>query len=319
MDANLQFWKSEGKTFPQRFYHWVEILDPLLLLKSRKEIESSRALLPTNEPDITESLQNKKIKAAWKLSLASVNPATGDTILAAFRPPAFLPLTAPLAFGVLLPHKGGKQAFFWQCLFHTYTGAFSLAHGNHTQNTKEFLPKEMLLSMGAILYCASMGAFPHFIMTRYQVQSPSMQVLLKKIIPGPLLAIMCAFNVLVIRGTELESGIEIMDSKGCVVGVSQNAGEKAVKETALSRAVMVGATACIPDIVLHCLKRTKFLVRNPFVWGPLRSIMMVSILGLMIPVSFSWIPPLGTIQRSLIEPEIISSTEETEFFYNRGL
>ncbi|XP_048361491.1 sideroflexin-4 isoform X2 [Sphaerodactylus townsendi] len=319
MDWNLQFWQSEGKTFPQRFYHWIDILDPLLLLKPTKEIERSRALLLTSGPDITESLQNEEIKAAGKLSLASVNPVTGNIIPTIFRPPAFLPVTAPLAFSIILSHKGAKQAFCCQALFHACTGGFNLANGSLTEDTKEFPVKQMLLSTGAVLYCAFVGALPHYIMTRYKVQNPSMQLFLKKILPGPLTAILCAFNVLVIRGRESENGIEIMDSKGSIVGVSQNAGEKAVRETALSRALLFGTAVCIPDVVLDYVKRTNVLRRNLFVLGPLRAVMMISILGLMIPVSFSWIPQLGTIQRSLIEPQIISSTEETEFFYSRGI
>uniref|UniRef100_A0ACB8F9H0 Uncharacterized protein n=1 Tax=Sphaerodactylus townsendi TaxID=933632 RepID=A0ACB8F9H0_9SAUR len=364
MDWNLQFWQSEGKTFPQRFYHWIDILDPLLLLKPTKEIERSRALLLTSGPDITESLQNEEIKAAGKLSLASVNPVTGNIIPTIFRPPegqlsgsqlAFLgwmdakghvglgaeldinlslsfpasycsigqgltnlPLNQP-AFSIILSHKGAKQAFCCQALFHACTGGFNLANGSLTEDTKEFPVKQMLLSTGAVLYCAFVGALPHYIMTRYKVQNPSMQLFLKKILPGPLTAILCAFNVLVIRGRESENGIEIMDSKGSIVGVSQNAGEKAVRETALSRALLFGTAVCIPDVVLDYVKRTNVLRRNLFVLGPLRAVMMISILGLMIPVSFSWIPQLGTIQRSLIEPQIISSTEETEFFYSRGI
>ncbi|XP_015262392.1 PREDICTED: sideroflexin-4 [Gekko japonicus] len=318
MDLNLEFWKSEGKTFSQRFHHWIDILDPLLLLKSKKEIEASRTLLLTSGPDIAKSLQNKEIKEAWNLSLASVNPATGDTVLSVFRPPAFLPLTAPLVIGILLPHKGVKQAFHSQVFFHTYISGFSVAHGNFTQDSKEFPYKEVLLSAGAILYSASIAILPHYIMTRYQVRSPSMQLFMK-VIPGPLTAALCAFNVVVIRTSETEKGIKIMDSKGRIVGVSKKAGEKGVRETALCRAVVFGTAVCIPDIVLHYLKRTSVFAQSPRLGATLRSIMIISTLGLMIPVSFSWIPQLGTIQRSVIEPEIICSTEETEFFYNRGL
>ncbi|XP_054838463.1 sideroflexin-4 isoform X2 [Eublepharis macularius] len=318
MDSNLRFWKSEGKTFSQRFFHWIDILDPLLLFKSQEEIKTSRELLLTSGPDITKSLLNKKIKEAWNLSLASVNPSTGDIVPPIFRLPAFLPLTVPLVLGTSLLPNGVKHAFLGQLLFHTYITSFNLAHGNTTRKPEEFPHKQMLLTTGAIVYSASTGAFPHYILTRFQLQSPA-QLFLKKIIPAPLTAFLCAFNVLIIRGEEYESGIEIMDSNGCIVGVSKKAGEKAVKETAFSRAVMIGTALFIPDIALHYLKRTNILIRNPLVCSPLKFIMMVSVLGVMIPVSFSWMPQLGTIQRSLIEPEIISSTEETEFFYNRGV
>lgn len=37
---------------------------------------------------------------------------------------------------------------------------------------------------------------------------------------------MSAFTVVVVRSPEFENGIEVMDSNGKVVGVSQKAGEK---------------------------------------------------------------------------------------------
>ncbi|XP_077206026.1 sideroflexin-4 [Paroedura picta] len=318
MDLNLQFWQSEGKTFFQRFYHWLDILDPLLLFKYNKEIEKSRTILSTSEPDITKSLQNKTIKEAWKLSLASMNSSTGDAIPFVFRPPALLPFAVPLAVGVLSLHRNVKQAFNWQLFFHAYTCGFSVSHGNCTQDSKELSYMQVLLSTGTVLFSAGIAVLPHYIMTRYQVPSPSTQSFLT-FTRGPVTAALCVFNVLLIRSSEFQNGIEIMDSKGDIVGVSQKAGEKAVGETAISRAVMIGPALCIPDIVLHYLKRTRTFVQYPRLGGSLKIMMIISILGLMIPVSFSWIPQLGTIQRSSIEPEIISSTEETEFFYNRGL
>ncbi|XP_003226693.2 sideroflexin-4 isoform X1 [Anolis carolinensis] len=326
MDLNLEFWRSEGKTFFQRFRHWADILDPLLLLASNEKIDNAKILLLNKGEKITESLEDKKLKEAWQLNLSSVHPGSGDTIPIALRPPAFLPLTAPLVVATSLLHRGNTQTFIWQYLFHSYIGGFTLANGNYSGTeasddaTKKTFPyKQLLVSIGAITYSACMGTLPHYLMLRYKPQSPSIQFLFRNVIPGPLTAILCAFNVTVIRSVEFENGIKIMDSKGKVVGVSQRAGEKAVKETALSRALLFGTAICIPDFMLHFLKRTSTALRNPFVWTPVRSIMMVSVLGAMIPVSFSLVPQVGKIQRNELEPEIISTTEETEFFYNRGV
>ncbi|KAH0623704.1 hypothetical protein JD844_006771 [Phrynosoma platyrhinos] len=266
---------------------------------------------PRNGEKATESLQDKKIKEAWKLSLASVHSGSGETIPIIFRPPAFLPFTAPLF------------------LLHAYIGGFSLANGssgteairNDTDKVveREFPFKQSLLSIGAITYSACIGTLPQYLMIHYKPQNPSVQLLFRSVIPGPLTALLCAFNVTVIRATEFENGIKVMDSKGTVIGVSQRAGEKAVKETALSRAVLFGTAICIPDLALHFLKRTSILLRNPYVWTPLRSVVMISAFGAMIPVSFSLIPQVGKIKRSELEPEIASTTEETELFYNRGV
>nr|XP_060624505.1 sideroflexin-4 [Anolis sagrei ordinatus] len=326
MDLNLEFWRSEGKTFFQRFRQWADLLDPLLLLASKEKIDNSRILLLNKGEKATESLQDKKVKEAWQLSLSSVHSGSGDTIPAVFRPTAFLPIIAPLVIATSLLHRGNTQTFISQYLFHSYIGGFTLANGNYSETEasenapeKAFFFKQTLISVGAITYSACVGTLPHYLMLRYKPQNPSIQFLFRNAIPGPLTAILCAFNVTVIRSMEFEDGIKVMDSKGRVVGVSQKAGEKAVKETAFSRALLFGTALFIPDIMLHFLKRTSTALRNPFVWTPLRSIMMVSVLGAMVPVSFSLVPQVGKIQRNELEPEIISATEETEFFYNRGV
>ncbi|XP_065408450.1 sideroflexin-4 isoform X4 [Chrysemys picta bellii] len=275
MDVNLQFWSTEGKSFFQRFLHWADILDPTVLLNSNKKIEKSRLLLQTNAQTLQEPLQDKKVKEAWKLSLSSVHPGTGEIIPLVFRPPAFLPLATPLLFASLLPHRGAKQAIIWQ-------------------------------------------AFPYFVMTQHKLSGP-MQTFFKRILPIPLLACLSVFNVMIVRGTEYENGIEVMDKNGKVIGVSQKAGLKAVQETALSRAALFGTAVIIPESLLYFLYRTNFLLRNPHALTPLRLVMTVSALGAMLPVSFSVFPQLGEIKRDDLEKEILSSTEETELFYNRGV
>ncbi|XP_053889584.1 sideroflexin-4 [Malaclemys terrapin pileata] len=320
MDVNLQFWSTEGKSFFQRFLHWADILDPTVLLNSNEKIEKSRLLLQTNAQTLQESLQDKKVKEAWKLSLSSVHPGTGEIIPLVFRPPAFLPLATPLIFASLLPHRGAKQAIIWQFLFHAYTAGFTVANGNATVKAEETaLPqKQLLMCTGAVSYSACMGAFPYFVMTQHKLSGP-MQTFFKRILPIPLLACLSVFNVMIVRGTEYENGIEVMDKNGKVIGVSQKAGLKAVQETALSRAALFGTAVIIPESLLYFLYRTNFLLRNPHALTPLRLIMTVSALGAMLPVSFSVFPQLGEIKRDDLEKEILSSTEETELFYNRGV
>ncbi|XP_053160194.1 sideroflexin-4 isoform X3 [Hemicordylus capensis] len=297
MDLNFQFWRSEGETFLQRFCHWLDILDPLLLFPSYVEIDKSRMLLETSRENITESLQDNKLKKAWKLSLASVHPGTGDIIPPMFRPPALMPFAAPLAFATFSLHRGVKQAFIWQ----------------------EFLYKQLLPTTGTVLYSSCVGALPQYFLKRYKLYNPIAQVFFKTIVPGPLTALLCMMNVMVIRSTELVSGIEVVDSNGNVIGLSRKAGEKAVKETAWLRAALFGTAVFIPDIAEHYLKRTRILLRNPHALPLLRLIMTTVIIGTMIPVSFSWEPQVGKIQRSELESEIVSSTEETELFYYRGI
>ncbi|NWV77711.1 SFXN4 protein, partial [Dasyornis broadbenti] len=319
MDANLRFWRAEGQSFFQRFLLWADVLDPLLLLKSSNEIKRNRLLIQVNEKTLSEPIQNNQTKQAFLLSLSSVHPDTDKIIPVLFRPPAFMPITLPLVI-VSSVQRQAKHSFFWQFVFHTYTSAFTLVNGNRTPKCNEYSlqQKQILLGLGAVSYSACIGALPLAFVNRYVLKSSLMQLVVRKLLPAPLLGLTNAFTVAMVRSPEFENGIEVMDRTGKVVGVSKKAGEKAVRETAVSRAVLFGTTFLLPEVLMYFMQRARF-VKNPRALGPVRMFVIMSVLAGMLPVSFSMFPQCGEIKRAELEPEILSSTEETEFFYNRGI
>ncbi|NXK04821.1 SFXN4 protein, partial [Herpetotheres cachinnans] len=161
-------------------------------------------------------------------------------------------------------------------------------------------------------------ALPLIFMNRYTLKSSLTQLVIKKLLPASLLGLMTAFTVVVVRSPEFENGIEVMDRNGKVVGVSQKAGKKAVKETAWSRAVLFGTTFFLPSVLTYFVERAK-VVKTPRALASVRMLMITSVLAGMLPVSLSMFPQCGEIKRADLEPEILSSTEETELFYNRGI
>ncbi|XP_042646237.1 sideroflexin-4 isoform X3 [Tyto alba] len=213
-----------------------------------------------------------------------------------------------------------KQTFFCQFVLHTYTTGFTLFNGNGTAKAEEYSvqQKQVVCGLGAISYAACIGAFPLFFMNRYTLKNSLMQLVVRKLLPAPLLGLMSAFTVAVVRSPEFENGIEVMDRNGKVVGVSQKAGEKAVKETALSRAVLFGTAFFLPAVITYFLERKKF-AKTPRALASVRMFAFTSVLAGMLPVSLSMFPQCGEIKRADLEPEILSSTEETELFYNRGI
>lgn len=201
-----------------------------------------------------------------------------------------------------------------------YTTGFTLFNGNGTPKAEEYsiVEKQIFLSLGAVSYAACIGALPLVFMNRYTLKSLFMHLVIKKLLPAPLLGLMSAFTVVVARSPEFDNGIEVMDRNGKVVGVSRKAGEKAVKETALSRAALFGTTFFLPPVVMHFVERAK-MVKNPRASALMSIFMITSVLTGMLPLSLSMFPQCGEIKRADLEPEILSSTEETEFFYNRGI
>ncbi|XP_042557335.1 sideroflexin-4 isoform X4 [Dipodomys spectabilis] len=157
--------------------------------------------------------------------------------------------------------------------------------------------------------------FPYFIQTKCPLINP----LIKRALPIIFFAQVSAMNVFASRSLEPIRGIQVMDKEGRVIGLSRKAGEKAVRETSISRAVLFGISALIPEVFTYFYKRTLFYLENPWSLWTAKLSCTVLVMGLMVPVSFSMFPQVGRVQSRKLEEEIQSSTEETELFYNRGV
>ncbi|XP_038847668.1 sideroflexin-4 [Salvelinus namaycush] len=317
MDINLLYWKNEGKTFLSRLRLWFNILDPSSLLCSDAEIQNAHSLIGSVERMVHDE---KAGDAAWILSLSSVHAGTGAILPAVFRPQAFLPISGPLVVASFLPHSGVKPALFWQFLLQSYSAGFNHANRNASSDKgiKTSL-KQGLLIVGSVAYATCAGAIPQIVIQRLSMSSPAVQMFFRSVLPIPLSASLAYFNVIIVRSEESENGIQVFDSNGNSVGISQAAGAKAVRETALSRAALLGTTAAVPNLLIFLLQKARFLQRSPLLVAPIRHISTAIVLGLMIPVSFSLYPQLGTIKKEKLEKELETAAVSGELFYHRGL
>uniref|UniRef100_A0A3Q0QZV4 Sideroflexin 4 n=1 Tax=Amphilophus citrinellus TaxID=61819 RepID=A0A3Q0QZV4_AMPCI len=246
-------------------------------------------------------------------SQSSVHPDSGAALPLIFRPPGnrFLQVVASL-----LPHSTVKPALFWQFLLQSYSAGFNFANRNSSSEQVMGLSislKQLLLVTGTISYSTCAGALPQIFINRLGVRSPAVQTFFRSILPIPLSATLAFFNVFTVRSEESETGIQVFDHNGNPVGMSKAAGEKAVRETALSRAALFGMTAAVPNLLVLLMKRNSLLV------APFRHISTALVLGLMIPISFSLFPQLGTINREQLEEELQAAAVGRHLFYHRGL
>ncbi|KAM3605747.1 uncharacterized protein V6R79_003952 [Siganus canaliculatus] len=315
MDPNLQYWKSHGQSFLSRLRIWVNLLDPTSLLASDAEIQKAHDSLGNEEKSLKE-----KDEHALALSVSSVHADSGAALPLVFRPPAFLPISAPLVVATFLPHSSVRPALYWQFLLQSYCAGFNHANRNSSsEQGKKTSMKQLLLMAGTVSYATCAGALPQIFISRLGVRNATIQTFFRSILPIPLSAALAFFNVLTVRSEESDTGIQVFDSDGNPVGLSKAAGEKAVRETALSRAALFGTTAAVPNLLFLLLQRSRFFQKNSLLAAPLRHISAAFILGLMIPISFSLYPQLGTIQKENIEEELQAAAGDGPLYYHRGL
>uniref|UniRef100_A0A452T7L1 Sideroflexin 4 n=1 Tax=Ursus maritimus TaxID=29073 RepID=A0A452T7L1_URSMA len=286
-------------SFIQRFLQWTELLDPTNLVVSIEKIEKSRQLLLTNEDASIRDSEDQRIKEAWKRSLSTVHPDNSKLIPVPLRPIFFSMMSVKSLKSLILP-----QVKTLSVSFYAYTTAFNIVNGNASYVS-------MMRPRGHLIFWSCL--FPRLLQMRLH------NVLLKKALPIIILTHVSAMNVVAARSLEPIRGIEVMDKEGNVMGYSRKAGTKAVKDTAASRVVLFGTSAFIPEVFSHFFVRTQFFRQYPWSLWTFKLSCTVLVMGLMVPVSFSIFPQIERIQRSELEKEIQSATEETELFYNRGV
>ncbi|XP_076598927.1 sideroflexin-4 [Chaetodon auriga] len=314
MDPNLLYWKDHGQSLFSRLRIWVSLLDPVSLLASDAEIQKAHTLLGSGEK-VDEKDGDPVI-----LSLSSVHADSGAALPLVFRPPALFPVSGPLVFASFLPHSTVKPALFVQLLLQSYNAGFSHANRNSSsEQGKQMSVKQLLLMAGAVSYATCVGALPQILVNRLRVRSAAIQTFCRLILPIPLSAAVAFISVLTVRREEAETGIQVFDSSGNPVGLSKAAGEKAVRETALSRAALFGVSGAVPNLLVLFLHRRRFFQRNSLLVTPLRHISAAVVLGLMIPVSFSLFPQLGTIKKEMVKEELKAAAGDGLLYYHRGL
>ncbi|XP_028323592.1 sideroflexin-4 [Gouania willdenowi] len=312
MDPNLLHWKSQEESFFRRLKIWLDLLDPTLLLSSDAEIQKANTLLRSGEKLSEEDT------SALSLSLSSVHAGSGEVLPLPFRPPAVFPVSGTLVVASFLPHRTVKPALFWQFLVQSYMAGFN--HINRNRSLEKEGPRttlnHQLLMAGTVSVSTCAGALPQIFINRLRVTSPPIKTFCRFLLPIPLSAGLAFFNLLTIRHEEMDTGIQVFDDNGKPVGVSKAAGEQAVKNTALSRAVLFGTTAAVPNLMFLLLNSWRPFQRNLTSY---RHITVAFVLGLMIPVSFSLFPQVGTIQRENVEAELQGGALGEKLLYHRGL
>uniref|UniRef100_F7H996 Sideroflexin 4 n=1 Tax=Macaca mulatta TaxID=9544 RepID=F7H996_MACMU len=299
IEPNVRFWiTTVRQSFIRRFLQWTELLDPTNVFISVESIENSRHLLCTNEDASNPASEDQR---------ATVHADSSNLIPKLFRP------AGELVFLSMMPPKGIKSVILPQVFLYTYMTMFNSINGNRSYTCKPL--ERSLLMAEAIAASTFLGVVPHFIQIKYGLTNPW----IKRLLPVVFLVQASGMNVYMSRNIESIKGIAVMDKEGNVLGHSTIAGTKAVRETAVSRTVLFGTSALIPEIFTYFFKRTQFFLKNPGSLWILKLSCTFLTMGLMVPVSFSVFPQIGQIQCRSHEEKIQPSTEETEIFYHRGV
>ncbi|XP_068259014.1 LOW QUALITY PROTEIN: sideroflexin-5 [Nyctibius grandis] len=310
--------RFEQTSFYGRFRHFLDIIDPRTLFVTESRLKEAVQLLEdykhgTLPPGVT----NKELWGAQKIKQAIIHPDTNETIFMPFRMSGYIPFGTPIVVGLLLPNQTLASTVFWQWLNQSHNACVNYANRNATKlsPTSKFIQGYL----GAVISAVSIAVGLNVLVQRANKFTPATRLLIQRFVPFPAVASANICNVVLMRHTELEEGIDVLDNNGNIVGSSRIAAKHALLETALTRVVLPMPILVLPPIIMSLLEKTSLLRSRPRMILPVQSLVCLAAFGLALPLAISLFPQMSEIETSRLEPEIAMATTSKTVVYNKGL
>nr|XP_033809515.1 sideroflexin-5 isoform X4 [Geotrypetes seraphini] len=283
-------------TFNGRFRHFLDIIDPRTLFITESHLKEAIQLLEDFKNGmLPPGVSDKELWRAQKLKQAIIHPDTNEKIFMPFRMSGYIPFGTPIVVGLLLPNQTLASTVFWQWLNQSHNACVNHANRNATK-------------VGLNVLVQKANTF-----------SPSTRLLIQRFVPFPAVASANICNVILMRHSELEEGIDVFDSNGKIIGSSRIAAKHALIETALTRVVLPMPILVLPPIIMSLLEKTPMLRSHPRLVLPVHSLVCLAAFGLALPLAISLFPQMSETETSQLEPEIATATTCKTVIYNKGL
>ncbi|XP_069488406.1 sideroflexin-5 [Ambystoma mexicanum] len=310
--------RFDQSSFYGRFRHFLDIIDPRTLFVTESRLKEAVQLLEdykhgTLPPGVT----NEQLWGAQKIKQAILHPDTNEKIFMPFRMSGYVPFGTPVVVGLLLPGQTLTSIVFWQWLNQSHNACVNYANRNGTKPS----PTSKLIQgyLGAVISAVSIAVGLNFLVQKANTFTPSTRLLIQRFVPFPAVASANVCNVVLMRHSELEEGIDVLDCDGKVVGSSRIAAKHALLETALTRVVLPMPILVLPPVIMSLLEKTSLLRSRPRLVLPVHSLVCLAAFGLALPLAISLFPQMSEIETCRLEPEIAAATTSKTVVYNKGL
>ncbi|XP_018583976.1 sideroflexin-5a isoform X2 [Scleropages formosus] len=316
----FQLGKSQynQSTFFGRLRHFLNVIDPRTLFVSESRLtESIRLLDDFKHGTLPPGVSDTQLWEAQKIKQAIIHPDTGEKIFMPFRMSGYVPFGTPIVVGLLLPNQTLGSTVFWQWLNQSHNACVNYCNRNASKPT----PTSKFLQgyVGAVTSAVSIAVGLNVLIEKASRFNPATRMMVQRLVPFPAVASANICNVGLMRHSELEEGIDVLDTNGNVVGTSRIAAKHALMETALTRVVLPMPILLFPPIIMAFLEKLPLLQTHRRLVLPVHSLVCLAAFGFALPLAISLFPQMSQIEVSKLEPEIAMATDCKVVTYNKGL
>lgn len=223
----------------------------------------------------------------------------------------------------------------WQVANQSLNVAINSANANKsTPLTYSKIAQSYFLAVGA---SCSVAVGLNSLVPRLRRLSPGARTTLGRLVPFAAVASAGFLNVLLMRGEEIRTGIDIypvlsardkeeLAAQGRAendvesLGKSRKAATLAVTETALSRVLNSSPIMVVPPLILVRLQRTEWLRRNPRYTIPVNLGLILGMSYLALPFALAAFPQRQKISADKLEDEFHGrGGDDGLVVFNRGI
>lgn len=305
-------------TYLGRFYHNIEIIDPRTLFISNDKLNNSIKLLEDyKNGNLPIGFDDKLLWEAQKIKQSTIHPDTGEKILMPFRMSGYVPFNSPILAGLLMNNPTIPQLIFWQWLNQSHNACVNYANRNATKptNMKRFVKGYSCAVTAAI----SLGVGLNLGIKNASFFSKTMKSMLLRFTPLPAVMTASTLNVVLMRIHELEEGIDVIDKQGNVIGNSKLAAKYALKEMAITRAVLPIPLLLFPSLAMSYIEKSSLLKKNPRLGMPINIGLCSLSFFITLPATLAIFPQLSEVKIEDLEAELQKKCSDETLFYNKGL
>ena len=202
----------------------------------------------------------KKLRLAQTVVSTAIHPDTNDFIPWVCRLSSFLPCNLPIAFGFIIARPTPFNTIFWQWINQTYNASMNYGNRNATSQytTKDILESYLVAVGSSIAVALSVRKA----LSGYTRNIHGAQLIVANAISSFFACSIAGYlNAMFMRRTELETGIDVHDHEGKLLGKSKAAAKRAVDQTAMSR-FFLAIPIFIPPFLLYTIERRGFRPKN---------------------------------------------------------
>ncbi|TQN70971.1 putative mitochondrial transport protein fsf1 [Colletotrichum shisoi] len=329
-------------TYWGRVRHNMGLTDPSTLLVGGTGLEQAKSLLtdykqgkiPFMTPDLWKA--KKVVDSTLHPGARADRPDTGEPVLLPFRMSAYVLTNLVVTAGMLQPGLGTAGTIAWQVINQSLNVAINSANANKSSP----LSWRKLGESYAMAVSVSCGVAVGLnkLVPRLRNLTPATRTTLTRLVPFAAVASAGFLNVLLMRGEEMRTGIDVFpvlsdaerarkekeegDGAGQTqsLGRSKKAAQIAVGETAASRVFNSTPIMVIPPLVLVRLQQQQWLKQRPRLTVPVNLGLILVTSYAVLPLALAVFPQRQTISADKLEPEFHGrGGADGLVVFNRGL